>query len=71
MAKDGKQNPVEMMGPEIAAMLKDCPALAEGVRSGIDIPLLLDNLKLSYSERIGRLQAAADLVEKLQNARNI
>jgi len=52
-------------------MLKDCPALAEGVRSGIDIPLLLDNLKLSYSERISQLQAAADLVEKLQHARNI
>ncbi|MBM4103663.1 MAG: hypothetical protein FJ263_06360 [Planctomycetes bacterium] len=59
------------MPPEIAAMLKDCPALAEGVRSGIDIPLLLDNLKLSYSERISQLQAAADLVEKLQHARNI
>jgi hypothetical protein len=57
--------------PHIEAMLKDNPALAEAARNGVDIPLLLDNLKLPVSQRIERLQAAVDLVEKLQNAQNI
>jgi hypothetical protein len=71
MTQNKERNSTEAMGPEIAAMLKQYPALAEAARYGVDIPLLLDNLKLSVSERIGRLQAAADLAEKLRNARNL
>jgi hypothetical protein len=69
MAKDSKQNFTEAMGPEIAAMLKQCPALAEAARYGVDIPLLLDNLKRPVSERIARHQAALNAMKKLRNAR--
>ena len=66
-----QQNSTEAMPPHIEAMLKQYPALAEAARYGVDIPLLLDNLKRPISERIRRLQAAADLADKLQNAQKL
>jgi DNA-binding transcriptional regulator YiaG len=38
---------------------------------GIDISALRDNLKLSYSERIRRLQIAINTVEKLRKAKRV
>ena len=38
---------------------------------GIDISALRDNLKLSYSERIRRLQIALNTVEKLRKAKRV
>jgi hypothetical protein len=69
MTQNKQQNSTEAMGPEIATMLKQYPALAEAARYGVDIPLLLDNLKLSVSERIARHQAALNAMKKLRNAR--
>lgn len=64
-----QQNYAEAMPPEIAAMLKHYPALAEAARYGVDIPLLLDNLKRPVSERIARHQAALNAMKKMRNAR--
>ncbi len=69
MAKNKQQNSVEVMPPEIAAMLKRYPALAEAARYGVDIPLLLDNLKRPVSERLARHQAALDAIQQLQKAK--
>jgi hypothetical protein len=66
MTQNKQQNSTEAMGPEIAAMLKQYPALAEAARHGVDIPLLLDNLKLSVSERIARLQANVNTIQQFQ-----
>lgn len=65
-----QQGQNESLPLHIEAMLKDCPALAEAARYGVDIPLLLGNLKLSVTERIQQLQAAADLAEELRKAIN-
>jgi hypothetical protein len=69
MTQNKQQNSVETMPPEIAAMLKECPALAEAARYGVDIPMLLDNLNRPISERIRRHQAALNAMNKLRNAR--
>jgi hypothetical protein len=69
MAQFKQQNSTEAMGPEITAMLKQYPALAEAARYGVDIPLLLDNLKRPVSERLARHQAALNAIQQIQKAK--
>ncbi len=71
MTQNKQQNSAEVMPPEIAAMLKQYPALAEAARYGVDIPLLLDNLKRPVSERIRRHQAALNATQQLQKAKSL
>jgi hypothetical protein len=71
LAKKIQQNSVDAMPPHIEAMLRKFPAMAEAARYGVDIPMLLDNLKLSISQRIEQLQAAVDLADKLKDAQNL
>ena len=59
------------MPPHIEAMLKQYPALAEAARYGVDISLLLSNLRLSVSERIRRHQAALNAITSIRNAKNL
>lgn len=53
MARQANKN---IWSQSIEALLKEYPALFEAVWHGVDITLLPDNLKLSISERIHRLQ---------------
>jgi hypothetical protein len=50
-------------------MLKRFPMLAEAARNGIDVQMLLDNLKRPISERIRRHGIALDAMMRLQKAR--
>jgi hypothetical protein len=69
MAEKKSKKPVEAESPHIKALLKNNPALAEASRYGVDIGLLLDNLKQPISERIRRNQAALNAMNKLRNAK--
>lgn len=60
---------IETMPPHIEAMLEEYPALAQAAGYGVDIPLLLDNLKRPILERIRRHQAALNAMNKLRKAR--
>jgi hypothetical protein len=71
MTQDGRQNPVEDMPQDIEGLLKRYPALADAARYGVDIPLLLSNLRLSVSQRIRRHQAALNAINSIRNAKNL
>jgi hypothetical protein len=64
-----QNTPHDMLPPHIEAILKDSPALAEAARNGVDVPLLLDNLKRPISERLRRHQAALNAMLKLRKAK--
>ena len=68
MEHASKQTPSEMPA-HIRALLQKYPALAEAARYGVDIPLLLDNLNRTVSQRIRRNQAALNAVIQLRNAK--
>jgi hypothetical protein len=69
MAEKKSIKSVETLPPHIKALLKKYPALAEAARYGVDIGLLLDNLKRPVSERIRRHQAALNAMNQLRNAK--
>jgi Flp pilus assembly protein TadB len=56
---------------ELEELLKHCPSLAEAQRQGIDVRMLLDNLRRPIAERIRRHQAALDMILKLQKAKRL
>ena len=71
MTRDSKQNFVVDMPQEIEGLIKRYPAVAEAARYGVDISLLLSNLRLSVSERIRRHQAALNAITSIRNAKNL
>ena len=69
MAEKKSMKSVETEPPHIKSLLKKYPALAKAARYGVDIGLLLDNLKRPVSERIHRHQAALNAMNKLKKAK--
>ena len=57
----------ELQHNEPAEELKAYPALAAARDYGVDIQMLLDNLKRPVSERIRRHNIALQTIKKLQN----
>jgi hypothetical protein len=49
-------------------MLRRFPMLAEAARSGVDIKMLMDNLKRPVGERIRRHGIALSTIKRLQRA---
>ncbi|MBN2018940.1 MAG: hypothetical protein JW749_01805 [Sedimentisphaerales bacterium] len=68
MKQPSQQRPAEDDSQHIEALLKKYPALAEAARYGVDIGLLLDNLRRPVSERIHRHQAALNAMNQLRKA---
>ena len=56
---------------QLDELLRRCPSLAEARRQGVDVHMLLDNLKRPISERIRRHQAALNTMLKLQKAQRL
>jgi hypothetical protein len=71
MAEKNPSKSVETLPPHIRALLKECPALEQAARYGVDIPLLLDNLRRPVSERIRRHQAALNAMNKLRKTKPV
>jgi hypothetical protein len=69
MPKKKSEKMIEMQPPHIRALLKNNPAMAKAARYGVDIALLLDNLKRPISERIRRNQEALNAMNKLRKAK--
>jgi hypothetical protein len=70
--KQIRQKPAaENESPDIEALLKKYPALAEAAKYGVDVGLLLDNLRRPIPERIRRHQAALNAMEKLRKAKPV
>jgi hypothetical protein len=69
MGRNKQRDLVEALPPHIAQLLKKSPAMAKAARYGVDIALLLDNLKRSMAQRIHRHQMALNAIKKLRNAR--
>jgi len=69
MGQNSQRLSIESVPSQVDSLLKECPALAEAARYGVDIPLLLDNLHRSVSRRIHRHQAALNAMNQLRNAR--
>jgi hypothetical protein len=69
MSRNKQRVQVEPIPPHIEKLLKKNPALANAARYGVDIALLLDNIRRPVSERIRRHQAALNAIKKLRNAR--
>ncbi len=56
---------------DIKAIAAKHPEIAEAIEFGVDINMLIDNLKRPVAERIKRLQNALDTLNKLQNAKKL
>lgn len=56
------------MIPEYEKLIKECPALKKARRQGVDVYMLLDNLKRTPQERLARHQAALRTFRKFNNA---
>lgn len=56
---------------DLGKLMAQCPALAEAAAYGVDIPMLLANLRRPVSERIRRLQQALNAIQQLRNAKRI
>jgi hypothetical protein len=69
MTEKKSKKSVESLPPHIKAILKENPALADAARYGVDVGLLLDNLRRPVSERIRRNQASLNAIKKMRNAR--
>jgi hypothetical protein len=69
MPKKKPVKPIEEQPPHIMALLKKYPAMAEAAKYGVDIALLLDNLKRPVSQRIRRNQEALNAMDKLRKAK--
>jgi hypothetical protein len=69
MSRNKQVTPDEPRPPHIAQLIRKYPALTRAARYGVDIGLLLDNLRRPISERIRRNQAALNAIKKLRNAR--
>ncbi|MGD0077139.1 MAG: hypothetical protein ABSB91_00775 [Sedimentisphaerales bacterium] len=69
MSRNKQRVQVEPIPSHIEKLLKKNPALVRAARYGVDIALLLDNLRRPVSERIRRHQAALNAIKKLRNAR--
>lgn len=53
----------------IETLMQKYPAVAEAAAEGVDISLLLANLRLTVAERIHRHQMALDTLNQLHNAK--
>jgi hypothetical protein len=71
MDRNKQREPVGHIPPHIVQLLKKSPALAKAARYGVDIPLLLDNLRRPVSERIRRHQSILNSINKLRNAMHV
>ena len=56
---------------EIEVLAAKYPEIAEAIEFGVDIGMLIDNLKRPVAERIRRLQNALETFNKLQNAKKL
>lgn len=52
---------------EYENLIKDCPALKEARQQGIDVYMLLDNLKRTPKERLARHRIALQTLQKFHN----
>ena len=66
-----EQQYTECSFDEIEALAAKHPEIAEAIEFGVDIRMLIDNLKRPVAERIRRLQNALETFNKLQNAKKL
>ena len=53
----------------IETLIQKYPAVAQAVAEGVDVSLLLANLRLTVAERIQRHQMALDTLNQLRKAK--
>jgi hypothetical protein len=52
---------------EYEKLIQACPALKEARQQGVDVYMLLDNLKRTPAERLARHRIALQTLQKFQN----
>lgn len=55
----------------IEMLMQKYPAVAQAVAEGVDVSLLLANLRLTVAERIHRHQMALDTLNQLRRAKKL